>query len=227
MNEYQKRQLEVIAKLENQIRVGAKNFSVVTPVSDFESDPRICLTSVHFPSASFLREVQNVVEPLKDLSPEHYYYGPKSIHITIKNIRTISDPPHFNERDIEKVREVFSRVVPKHHKFNAYYFKLMLFQNNLTLVGTTDEEYGKIILGLDDELNRVGIGDDKKYVDSKVFFSNITLVRFVKPINDEFKEKVEAVSSSIKMKPYEIGPVSLITANAVCKKLEVIETWRL
>lgn len=227
MKNYQEKQLEIIAKIESQIESCNGKFSVVTPVADFENDERICLTSVHLPSDDFKNRIQKLIKPLKEKYPEHYYYKPESTHITIKNIRVINDPPHFNDKDIETAKKIFSEVIPKHHKFNAYYFRFMLFQNNLALVGTTDEEYGRIILDLDGEMNKKGIKDDKTYVDTNVFFSNITLARFTKPVDPEFKKMVRKMSDSIEFDPYEIDSVSLITANAALKKLNVIETWGL
>lgn len=227
MGNYQEKQLQIISKLENQISTNNGNFSVVTPVNDFENDERMCLTSVHLPSDSFKEQIQELIKPLREKYPEHYYYKPESTHITIKNIRVINNPPHFDNKEIETAKKIFSEVVPTHNKFNAYYFRLMLFNNNLSLIGTTDEEYGRLILDLDEKMNLANLKDDKTYIDSKVFFSNITLVRFTKPIDIGFKNRVEEISNSIKFEPYEVDSVSLVTSNAVLKKLTVLENWKL
>lgn len=227
MGDYQNKQLEIIAKIESQIGNNSGNFSVVTPVTDFENDERICLTSVHLPSDDFKEQVQEIIKPLKEEFPDYFYYKPESTHITIKNIRVINNPPHFNKDDIGSATDIFSNVIPEHFKFKTFYYRLMLFQNNLALIGTTDEEYGRIILDLDEKLNLAGLRDDKTYIDSKVFFSNITLARFSKPTDTEFKKRVEEISKSIKFEPYEVDSVSLVTANAVLKKLNIIETWKL
>ncbi len=227
MGDYQDKQFQIISKIEDKIKNNSGNFSVVTPVTDFENDERICLTSVHLPSNEFKEKIQRLTTPLKDKYPDHYYYEPESTHITIKNVRVINKPPHFNEGDIKKAREIFSSVIPNHLKFSVYYYRLMLFQNNLAIIGTTDEEYGRIILDLDEKMNLAGLKDDKTYIDSKVFFSNITLARFSKPTSSEFKKRVEEISNSLKFEPYEVDSVSLVTANAVLKKLNVIKTWKL
>lgn len=227
MGEYQDKQLEVIAKIENQIGTNSGNFSVVTPVADFENDERICLTSVHLPSEGFKEQIQELIRPLKEKFPGHYYLKPESTHVTVKNVRVINNPPHFDGKDVETATKVFSEVVPNHHKFRVYYYRLMLFQNNLALIGTTDEEYGRLILDLDEKLNQACLRDDKTYIDSKIFFSNITLARFTKPTDTEFKKRVEEISGSLKFDPYEIDSVSLVTSNAVLKRLNIIGTWKL
>ena len=227
MGDYQDKQLQIIDKIQNQIEANKGSFSVVTPVSDFENDERICLTSVHLPSDGFKEQIQNLIKPLKEKFPGHYYYKPESTHITIKNMRVINNPPHFDSKDIEVAKKIFSEVIPKHYQFNAYYFRLMLFQNNLALIGTTDEEYGRIILDLEEKMNLTGLKDDKTYIDSKVFFSNITLARFTKPVDEDFKEMVNEISNSVKFEPYKIDSVNLVTSNAVLKKLIVFGKWEL
>ena len=200
--------------------------SVVSPVEDFEDDPRICLTSIHFPSESLKSRIEEeITNPLRQISPEYYFYSKNSLHITVKNIRVINDPPHFTEEDIKKAEEVFSKVVPTHKKFKIYYFGLLLFPNNLALIGTTDEELDKIILDLDKKLKGVGVSDDKQYINSRYFFSNVTLARFSKPVSKKFIMKVNELSEKINIDPYIVDSVSLITGTAVLKRLRVIKTW--
>lgn len=220
-------QIEIINQIENQIKGNNLGFSTVSPVENFETDPRMCLTSVHLPSKDLILEIQELINPLKSLSPEPYYYPKSSLHMTIKNIRVINNPPRFNEEDIRKAKEVFSRSIPNHKKFNVYFFKLLLFPNNLTLMGTTDPELDSIVLDLDKELRSIGLPDDKHYINSKYFFANITLARFSESISQEFADKVSELSANLKIDPYTIDSVSLVTSNAVLKRLRIIDTWQL
>ena len=187
----------------------------------------MCLTSVHFPSSELKNEIEKIIKPLKDQFPEPYYYDFDSLHLTIKNIRVINDPPHFTTEDIKKAEKVFSRIVPKHSKFKVYFYRLLLFPNNLALIGTTDSESDNIIIDIDAGLKSAGVGDDKKYVNSKYFISNVTLARFNKPVSQEFKDLVEKLSKGVNLEPYLVDSVSLITTNAVLKKLHVINSWKL
>jgi 2'-5' RNA ligase len=224
---YQRGQLEVIDEIEQAIKSDNLNFSTVEKVADYESDPRICLTSVHFPRLEFIQKVAQLISPLKELEPSAYFYPNTSLHLTIKNLRVIADPPSFDEEVVTKAQAVFERVIPQHHYFQAYYYRLLLFPNNLALIGTTDEELDRIIFDLVDELDREGIPDDKVYINDKYFFSNVTLCRFSQPISSATRVKIEEISKKMKEFSYEINSVSLVTANATMNRLHQIQTWPL
>ncbi|HIH13441.1 TPA: hypothetical protein HA242_06995 [Candidatus Woesearchaeota archaeon] len=66
--------------------------------------------------------------------------------MTIKNIRVINNPPHFTEGDVNQAGKVFSQIIPKHKRFNVYFYRLLLFPNNLALLGTSMEMIGKRIM---------------------------------------------------------------------------------
>src|SRR5258708_21852125 len=101
MTTHQQKQIEVIDKIEDQVKNNTLNFSVVTPVEDYENDPRICLTSVHIPSDSLNQTIQyKIIKPLKEVFPDAYFYSSESLHMTIKNIRVINNPPHFKLAEI-------------------------------------------------------------------------------------------------------------------------------
>lgn len=228
MTDHQQNQVEVINQIEEQIRNNSLKSSTVSPVIDYKNDPRICLTSVHFPNQplkDYVRE--NIIEPLRSVTPEIYYYPKESLHLTIKNIRVINNPPTFTFEDIKKAQVVFSRVIPKRKKFKVFFYRLLLFPSNLALIGTTEPELDKIILDLDYELEETGIPDDKKYVNSKYFFCNMTLARFNKPLTQEFKDKIKQLSKNIKIDIYTIDSVSLIASNSVLNNLQIIDTWKL
>lgn len=225
---HQEKQLEVINSIETSLKKSSVSFSMVAPVEDFSKDNRICLTSVHFPKISFLEKLQKeIIHPLKNISPEHFYYSNKSIHATIKNVKVINDPPLFSKKDVEITKKVFQEIIPQHKSFKVYYYRLLIFPHNLALVGTTDPELDKIILDLDSALLKAGVPDDKKYLNDKYFFSNITLVRFNSPITEEFRKKIIELSQNIKPFAYEVSSVTLLTGNATMMQRNKRATWLL
>lgn len=226
MNNHQLNQIKVINKIEKQVNKNTLNFSTVSPVEDYLNDPRICLTSAHFIKENLISEIHKITDVLKKIKPDCYYYPDNSLHTTIKNIRSIKNPPNFNQTDIIKVKNIFSKVIPDHNKYNIYFYKLLLFPNSLSLIGTTDIEYDNLILDLDRELKKGNIADDRIYNNSKYFFSNITLARFAKD-SDDFKQKVLDLSQSIQITPYSADNVTLLSCNAVLKKRNVINSWKL
>src|SRR3990167_5224836 len=224
--DYQQNQKRVIENIEKQIKQNSLQFSTVDPVEDFDNDPRVCLTSVHIPNNFLKNKIQKqIIDPLRAVSPEHYYYLADPLHMTIKNIRVINNPPYFNDQDIEKAKQIFSQTIPKHSKFNVYFYRLLLFPNNLALIGTTDEELDNIILDLDNKLTAGGIPDDKVYTNSQYFFSNMTLTRFSTPPSDIFKQKVTELSDSLEFEPYQVDSVTLLTCNAVLRNKQIRGTW--
>lgn len=228
MKNHQLQQQKVINKIEKQVKGGLLNFSTVSPTEDYENDPRICLTSVHLPNEELKLQIKKLLtDPLRKIAPDFYYYTIDSLHMTIKNIRVINYPPRFTEEDVKKARKVFSQIIPKHKQFNVYFYRLLLFPNNVALIGTTDSELDNIVLNLDKELNKAQVSDDKVYSNSKYFFSNITLARFNTPPSEEFKQKIQELSNSIEFKHYIIDSVTLLSCNAVIKNRKLIETWYL
>jgi len=227
MTTHQQKQIEVINQIEEQVKKNTLNFSTVPPIEDYDNDTRICLTSVHLPSQILITKInETIIRPLKEVEPKYYYYFNDSLHMTIKNIRVINDPPHFNQDDLLKAEKIYSEIIPKHHKFKVYFYRLLLFPNNLALIGTTDPELDEIFIDLDRRLKEEGISDDKKYSNPKYFFSNMTLARFSNP-SDDFKSKVEELSNKLSLKPYTVDSVTLLSGNAVFKKRQIINTWSL
>jgi hypothetical protein len=228
MTSHQQKQKDVIDSLEDQVKKNSMQFTTVSPVEDFEHDTRICLTSVHIPSVALMNQVQEqIIKPLLAVSSDLYAYSNDSLHMTIKNVRVINDPPHFAQQDILKAKKVFSDTVLKHNRFNVHFYRLLLFPNNLALVGTTDPELDALVLELDQKLKEEGVPDDKVYSNNKYFFSNMTLMRFSNPLTEEFKHKIEELSHKLHFEPYVVDSVSLITANAVLKSKTIIGTWGL
>jgi hypothetical protein len=226
---FQLGQKQVINELEKQVSKNAISFSTVSaPETSFEDDIRLCLTSVHFPHQALLEQIRKqLVESLSAIDASPYYYSNECLHFTIKNIRTIDNPPNFTTEDIDTAVRVFAEVLPKHTAFTVFYYRLLLFPNNLALIGTTDPAFDDLVLDLDRSLKAAGVPDTKQYVNDKFFFSNITLCRFFEPVSDAFKQKVQELSASIAFEPYTVDTVTLLTANAVMKKKKVIKEFAL
>lgn len=228
MTFHQQRQIEIINAIEQQVKSDSLQATTVEPVLDFDADKRMCLTSVHFPRSLFINDIYSAISlPLSQQFPGAYFYSPISLHLTIKNIRVISDPPTFSKNDVKRVEELFNVVIAKHKKFTIYPYRLLLFKNNLALMSTTDEELDSIIIELNSELLKIGIPDDKQYINSRYFFSNMTLARFSNRPSQDCIKMIEDISSHIKLKPYTVDSVSLITSNAVMKRLHEYKRWNL
>jgi hypothetical protein len=225
---YQLKQKEVIEKIEEKLKNSAVDFTTVSPVENWDTDNRICLTGVHILNG-FIRNhiIDKIIKPLWEIAPEHHYYTSDTMHATIKNIRVINDPPRFNDEDIQNAKEIFARVVPMHKTFQAFFYRLIIFPGSLNLVGTTEEELNNLILDLDQNLKAKNIMDDKTYSDPKTFFTNVTLARFAKAPADDFKIKVDELNKTLSFDNYVFDSVTLLTSNAIFEKRNIISSWGL
>lgn len=229
MDNYQIKQLKLISKIERGFKKGESLSTVVEPVSDYINDNRICLTSVVFiPQNLVERIIEDVINPLRKINPIQYFYIPGSFHITIANIRTIDNPPLFNNKDIEKVREVFKRVIPKHRSFVFEIKRLFELPTSLAISAFSDETLGELALELREEFKKVGVPDNKTYANENIVIGSATISRFTNTPSPDFREKVKELKE-INIGSFEVRKISLITTNAVCypSKTKIIEEYLL
>ena len=212
---YQDKQKENIRNIEEAFKRGETPSTIVVPVADFANDEQICLTSVAFVS-SLIRSniIDKVVEPLRALDNRQYFYPPEPFHVTIQNIRVINNPPHFGDEEIERAKEVFEKVIPKHSSIKFHLKGLFELPTSLAIPAYTDESFGDLVLELRQELERAGAPDDKKYA-SEVVLGSSTIFRYTTQPNDAFVEKIRDLKE-IELGEFIAEKVNLITANSVC-----------
>jgi len=222
---HQKKQIQIIEQIVESAQLG--KISVVAPVKDFAKDPRLCLTFAHFPDRRFVDGIKKqILDPLKIKFPEFYFYEPNSLHMTIKNVRTIEKPPNFTVQDVKKARKAGDSTIPFSTAFKTYFYRLILFPNSISLVGTTEPALDTLFHSLDSELNKIGVPDNKVYANTKNFFTNITIARFnEKP--GTTAEAIENLNKKIQPSPYEVTSVSLVKANAAMLKRSTVKMWKL
>jgi len=185
--------------------------SVVTPVEDFASDNRLCLTLVHFPAKSITSQIMRIITRLKKADPRQYYYDETSLHATINNIRVISNPAKYSISDIEKVSKL--KLKPKLF-FDINGLLLMKKPGSILLKLYPDEQTNDFILKLRLQLAEIGVLDDKIYADTNTIISNITFCRFTTEPNNKFYKILEKADIKGKI---EVKKISLISCNAVCQ----------
>lgn len=62
---HQRKQIEVIDSIENQIANNSLNFSTVEPIHNYSDDPRMCLTAIHFPKQNLINIIySSLITPL-------------------------------------------------------------------------------------------------------------------------------------------------------------------
>jgi 2'-5' RNA ligase len=196
---------------------------------DYESDRAVCLTSVVAIPIPVAQEIERqIIQPLRAIEPVHHYYAPEAMHLTIKNVQVVHDPPSFSEADIERVNRLFAEIIPRRRVFAFSLEQVVAFATSLSLIGYCGHELQELVQALDSGLKRIGIPDNKKYISDSVFFGNITLCRFVRPPSEQFlqavRERQDAYRAELRVKE-----IRLISCNAVCARdsLHVWHTYRL
>jgi len=225
---YIHQQKQLIKKIEESLAAGKVQSTIVEMQKDYAHDDQTCLTLACFvPDDTADKIVNNIIDPLKIIEPDYYYYFPGSLHLTLKNIRTIHKPPLFTEEDIARVDKVFKEIIPQFPPISYYLEDLLLMPTSVSLMGYTMNILKKLVKTLDRGMNKIGVPDDKKYFSDEVFFGNVTLCRFTHRPSTPFVNKVQELKN-INIGEVKIVEANLITCNAVChpKTRKVISTYK-
>ena len=216
MSDYRRQQEQII----DQLRLGAGQpgaKATVVPIKrDYRNDPATGLTSVIFVPEELGRAIsQQIIAPLKAIEPDHYYYPLESLHLTIKNVRSVHNPPCFTSSDVGKVDWLFAQIVPQHRVFTLWLEELVPFSTSLSLIAYSGEQLHRLVHALDAGLDDIGVPDNKRYVSKEVIFGNVTLCRYVQPPSERFLSAV-AERAHVFAAELKVERVALITCNAVC-----------
>lgn len=228
-NTYQKKQLILVTKIEQDFKSGNVPSEIVTPIKNYDEDNRLCLAGVSFLPSKFCRLIiSKLINPLKKADNGQYFYNPRSLHMTINSVRTINDPPLFTENDIQKANQVFAKVVPKHKKFFVEVKRLFELPTSLAITAFTGQNFEKLVFELRSELASAGVPDTKRYASQSMAFGNITIARFIRTPNSKFLNLVQKLKDT-NLGKLEISKVSLVVTNAVSspKKTRVISDYNL
>ncbi len=196
---------------------------------DYANDEQVCLTSVVFiPNDISSRIIKNVINPLKKIEPQHYFYPSESLHLTIKNIRTINKPRLFTDADIDKVDKLFNKIIPSCSVFEFKVEDIIIFPTSISVMVYCDETLQKLVLKLDQGLKETGVPDNKKYLSDTIFWGNITVCRFIENPKEKFITEVKKMRN-LKFGKFKVEKVNLITCNAVChpKSKKIIAEYQL
>lgn len=216
MNAYTMRQKEMINELERSFQSGNVKSTIVDMQSDYENDRQLCLAAVVFPPSHLAEEIEKkIIQPLREIEPFHYYYPAESLHLTVKNVRTISDPPLFTENDAQNVRTLFSNIIPQFSAFEYSLQDVLAFPTSSALMAYCDDTLQSIVMALDQGLKDIGVPDNKTYLSNEIFWGNCTFCRFVRKPSEGFYSALNAQRETF-IGTFKAETISLITCNAGC-----------
>lgn len=214
MHQYSEEQKKYVGEMERMIAENSLKSTVVEMQTNYNVN-QVTLTSVTFLPRQITEKItKKIIEPLRAIESEHYFYPPESMHLTIKNIRTVNDPPLFTPADAEKVNELFSQTVPQFPAFEFAVEDVIAFPTSISVMGYSDETLQKLVLALDKGLKRIGVPDNKKYISYSAFWGNITFCRFTRKPGEKFMAAVKKMRN-LKIGKFAVKKVSLVTGNAV------------
>lgn len=214
--QYQSRQKALVKELENSFAQNKAKSTIVDRQKDYANDEQITLTSVIFLPKIITDKISSeIIEPLKRIEPQHYYYPVGSMHLTIKNVRTIHQPPLFDQSDIAKVNTLFQKIIPQVPVFNFNVEDVLLFPTSIAVMAYSNNALQRLVLALDRGLKKIGVPDNKKYLSDSIFWGNITICRFTDNPSQQFFRAVKALRN-IKIGMFKIEKICLLTCNAVC-----------
>jgi hypothetical protein len=191
--------------------------SIMPMRSPFEADRGLGLKLLMFvdlQTASLIQ--QALIKPLQEIDPNHYYYPVENMHLVVKKLHTIHDPPTFNEADIERIHQVCAEVIPRYDAFRFEFCKFDRQATSLSLVGQCDQSFFELSRELDGAFSAAGIRDyirSYSYERGK-FFGLLRLARFVHPPSLAFRDRLIDLSNEIDMKLC-VREVALVSGNQV------------
>ncbi len=213
---YFQQQKELTSQLEASFNTGSFQPTVVDMQEDYKNDPQICLSTVAFLPKEITDAItEKIIKPLQAIEPDHYYYAPETMHITVKNIRTIHNPPLFTDADIETAKHILNAVVPSFAPLTYKLEDVLKFPTSLALMAYGETNLQRLVLQLDAELKKNGLPDNKKYLSDTIFWGNVTFCRFTHAPSKAFLDKV-AEMRHLNMGMFVAKELQLITCNAGC-----------
>jgi len=213
LGRYAAQQQVAVSTLQAQFDQGlATSATIVAPVQEYTLDNRRFLGVLAFPPPPAIEKIQLLQAALQAADSRQFYIPGHGLHITIKNIRTIADPPKFSSQDVINASALLSTVVPNHSRIAMLGQGLLITPSSVSIPLFTTAGYGDLVTDLNHNLNKIGLPDDKAYSSQTVFFTNITIVRYTTKPNESFFQQLTA-GNTIGIAPFVVDSVSLVTSN--------------
>ncbi len=228
MTHHQKQEA-LFASIEAGFKAGAAPSTIVNVQKDFSQDPLRSLTNIAFiPELLDLKLVQQLFHELRTVASQQYVYPRESIHTTIKNVRTVNDPPRFTQEEIERIRPVIREVACRYQSIEIEWKGLLELPTSLAIRGFSSEALTRLVLDLHGALIQAGVPDDKRYASMELFASSCTICRYQAPLDENTRRLIQR----FKQVPFGrtvLKEFSLVITDSVASKsvVRVIETFPL
>jgi 2'-5' RNA ligase len=158
------------------------------------------------------RRIGHLQKKLQDADPRQFYVPPNALHLTMKSIRTIADPPNYTAEELSRVKALLPDFTREYSPIPMVGHGLLRTPTSCSIPVSTEAEFGRFVCDLDRVLNTQGVPDDKLYYSTEVFFSNVTFVRYSCTPNKEFWDVLSGFDS-LELPLFFIDTVKLLSSN--------------
>ena len=215
VDEYRLRQLEVFDRLERKASEGT--FGSFIPITeDFAQDNRVSLAAIKFLPKQLSELVwEKLSSPLCEVDERQFFFARESLHMTVQNVRKISDVPTFGPSEVEVAAKVFKRVAANFAPFEFSLEGLLVMPASIAIRAIAEPRFGEFSRAVRNELKMSGVPDDKPYIDDDIVFGNITFCRFTVEPYRQFRQKIDELKG-LKLGRLLIDGFALMTTNSIC-----------
>lgn len=215
MTPFQQKQLDLMRQMELHFSQGHSTATIVPFQQNYASDNQMCLSVNTFLPKYITKKIQNLlIQPLKQIEPNHYYYSLETLHITFHSIRIIHDPPTYTSVDIEKSKRLLKEIVPLQRPFPFILQGVLSLPTSAAVIVLVTPKYDSFIKSLRQKFVAAGIPDDKTYFTKEVVFANITFCRYSKKPAQKFLSKLSQLKET-SIGEFVAQNVVLLETNAV------------
>lgn len=179
-----------------------------TCLSNIKDDKRLGLTVLIPLGDIFLK----VIDQLKEVEPEQYFYPATDTHITVIDLVGASEDFVFDKKQAEVYKRVLDAVLKDFSKFNVEFKGLTASKGAVMVQGFFSDVLQKLRERLREEVNKQGLELKERY---KVETTHSTIMRFKKKLQNP----ADLVNKIEKMRGINLGTFEVKTV------LFVLHDW--
>ncbi len=149
-----------------------------------ETDRRQGISLIARPQAGVAAQFTALVNELRDLEPEQYFYQPDEFHITVITLVSASETFAGPKMPVATYYSIFTSLFKQIHPFSLTFRGITASPGAVLVQGFVDGDYLNWLRGvIRRELQQAGLAEtlDVRY---KIMTAHVTLMRFKSPPRD-------------------------------------------
>lgn len=216
MTPFQRKQTDLMRQMESRLASDANAATIVPMQTDYPGNPQMCLSVNTFLPQHIASQIQKtLIQPLKAIDENQYYYPNASLHITLHSIRIIHDPPTFTKANISHSKELLTYIVPRELPFPFTLNGVLSLPTSVSVIALVTPRYDTFIRSLRNTFVHAGIPDDKTYFTNEMVFANTTVCRYTHKPTQKFLQKIQELQNT-SFGSFTATETMLVETNAVC-----------